>query len=111
MLHATKPTVLLIETDISLRRLIALGLQYRGMKVLEATSPTNLPTLEAQSPDLLILDIDGRASSNWSLLTTMQTHPYFSTLPIIILAWECPECPIGAISEQQSSLPTQITCL
>src|SRR5712691_4448364 len=81
MLAATKQTVLLIEADTSLRRLIALGLQYRGMHVIEANSPTNLPAvIEAYQPRLVVLDIDGEAGSDHSLLMLAQAHPYLSTL-------------------------------
>ena len=106
MSHTTKPTVLLIEADASLRRLIALGLQYRGMHVLEASSFTGLPVLEAHSPDLLVLDVDGRVNSDSSLLAAMQAHPNLSTLPIVLLAWECP-VPVAVVSEQQNTLQTQ----
>src|SRR5690242_6257230 len=109
MLPATRQTVLLIEADTSLRRLIALGLQYRGMHVIEASSPTNLPSfdMEVQSPNLVVLDIDGEAGSDHSLLTLAQIHPYLSTLPMIVLAWEC-LVPVGGV---QGSSQTQITCL
>ena len=113
MSHGTRHTVLLIEQDASLRRLIALGLQYRGIQVIEATSPapTHLPAsdIQAQPPDLLLLDIDGGVSSNWSLLTTVQSHPYFSALPIVVLAWEniLPE----ATDAHRAATQTRITCL
>jgi CheY-like chemotaxis protein len=90
MSHETRHTVLLIEQDPSLRRLMALGLQYRGMRVVEATSSAHLPgpDSEEQPPDLLLLDIDGGVNSDLSLLTTIQAHPYLSTLPMVLLAWE-----------------------
>ncbi|OLB42086.1 MAG: hypothetical protein AUF64_02870 [Chloroflexi bacterium 13_1_20CM_54_36] len=110
MPHGPEPTVLLIETDASLRRLIALGLQYRGMHVVEANSPAILPTVEAREPDLLILDIDENTGSNWSHLDAVQSHPDLSTLPVVVLAWECP-VPVGAAREEQSQLQTYTTCL
>ena len=110
MSHETKPTVLLVEGDPSLRRLIALGLQYRGMHVIAASSPTKLPTLEAHSPDLLVLDVDGGVNSDPSLLTALQAHPHLSTLPMVLLAWECP-VPPGLASGQQNILQAQATCL
>ena len=64
MLHETSDTVLLIEADRSLRRLIALGLQSRGIHVIEASSPMNLPVLDAQQPGLVVLDIDGEVGSD-----------------------------------------------
>lgn len=110
MPHGPEPTVLLIETDTSLRRLIALGLQYRGMHVIEASSPASLPTVEAREPDLLILDIDGNTGSNWSLLDAVQSYCDLSTLPVVVLAWECPVA-VGAARKEQSQLQTSTTCL
>ncbi len=107
MLHGTGHTVLLIEADRSLRRLIALGLQYRGMHVIEASSPTKLPDLEAQQPGLVVLDIDGEARSDHSLLAIAQAHPYLSSLPIVLLAWDS-LVPAGV---QQDALQAQVTCL
>jgi CheY-like chemotaxis protein len=83
-----KPAILLIEADLSLRRLISLGLQNRGMHVIEASSPTTLPTLDLPQLDLLVIDIDTSAREHQSLPETIQQHPQFSTLPTIVLAWE-----------------------
>jgi DNA-binding NarL/FixJ family response regulator len=100
--------ILLIVADYSLRRLITLGLQYRGMRTIEASSPTSLPAdeIETQPPDLLVLDVDSGVSSDWELLEAVQEHHYLSTLPVVVLAWECP-IPAEIASEQQG----QITCL
>ena len=106
-MQGTSDTVLLIEADKSLRRLIALGLQYRGIHVIEANSPMNLPVLETQQPGLVVLDIDGEAGSDHSLLVVAQEHPYLSSLPIVLLAWDC-LVPAGV---RQDSSQTQVTCL
>ncbi len=81
-------TVLLIEPDTSLRRLIALGLLQRGMQVVEASSLAALAEQPVADPDLLVLDLDtgGRDSS----LQTISTYPYLAALPTVILAWEPP---------------------
>ncbi len=110
MSNGTRPTVLLIEADTSLRRLIALGLEYRGMHVIEASSEWNLPTLGAKKPDLLILDVDGAKGSDWTLIEAAQAHPYLSTLPVVVLTWECPVA-VGAASEEQNSFQGHTTCL
>jgi DNA-binding NtrC family response regulator len=107
MLQERKHTVLLIEADRSLRRLITLGLQYRGMHVIEASSPASLPTIQSQIPNVVVLDIDGEVGSNHALLSTFQTHPYFSSVPLIVLAWDCL---IPGGNYLQSS-QTSITCL
>ena len=88
MSHGTKPTILLIEADRSLRRLIALGLQQRGMHIIEADSPTQLNISEGQLPKLLVLDIDSGVNSDWSLLKSVYALPELSTIPIVVLTWE-----------------------
>jgi DNA-binding response OmpR family regulator len=105
--QGTSDTVLLIEADKSLRRLIALGLQYRGIHVIEANSPMNLPVLETQQPGLVVLDIDGEAGSDHSLLVVAQEHPYLSSLPIVLLAWDC----LVPAAVRQDNSQTQVTCL
>lgn len=100
-------TILLIEANTSLRRMIALGLQYRGMRVLEASSPTALPAIEALGPGLVVLDIDGEAGSDRSLLARAQAHPYLSTLPMVVLAWDC-LVPAGMALD---TLQQPVTCL
>jgi CheY-like chemotaxis protein len=107
-----KPAILLIEADLSLRRLISLGLQNRGMHVIEASSPASLPTTDLQSLDLLVIDIDTSPRKHQSLPETLQQHPQFSTLPAIVLAWEnlSPEQPassavVTATTTQVLSLP------
>ena len=107
MLEGRKHTVLLIEADRSLRRLISLGLQYRGMHVIETSSPTSLPDLQSQRPDVVVLDIDGEAGSNHALLSTLQSHPYFSSIPLIVLAWDC----LVTSGNHQHGSQTSITCL
>ena len=61
-------TILLIEADPSLQRLIMLGLQHSGMQVIAARSLEALPTLDMQPPDLLVLDVDAGRMCDWSLL-------------------------------------------
>ena len=107
MSQASRPTVLLVEADASLRRLIALGLEYRGMNVIEAST---LATLEAQKPDLLVIDVDENTGSDWSLLEVVHAHPYLSTLPVVVLTWECPVV-VGVGIEERGPLQGDTTCL
>jgi DNA-binding NtrC family response regulator len=107
MLQERKQTILLIEADTSLRRLITLGLTYQDMHVIEASSPTSIPTLHAQLPDVVVLDIDGEVGSNHALPSIFQSHPHFSTIPLIILTWDC----LITGDTYQRSSQTSITCL
>ena len=83
-----KPIVLLIEADPALRRLLSLGLEHRGMQVVEASSPTSIPTVDVQQLDLLVLDVDRGIYSDWSFFESVQIHPRFAALPVVLLAWE-----------------------
>ena len=107
MLQGRKQTVLLIESDTSLRRLITLGLQYQDMHVIEAISPACIPDLNAQLPDVIVLDIDGEVGSNHALLSILQSHPHFSTIPLIVLTWDC----LITGDNYQRSSQTSISCL
>ena len=105
-----KTTILLLEADESLRRLIALGLQLRNMQIIEAQSSSELLLSETVRPDLLILDVDGSVKSDWPLLAAVRSHPLLSTLPIIVLAWDCP-VPTLVPDTLQSNDQPQVMCL
>jgi DNA-binding response OmpR family regulator len=88
MSQATRFTVLLIEPDTSLRRLIVLGLQHRGLEVIAVSSLHVLAEQSITHPDLLILDIDNGWRDDTSLLEKVQAHPHLSTLPMVVLVWD-----------------------
>lgn len=90
MPHETSYTVLLVEPDQSLRRLIALGLQCRGLRVIEVSALTTLAEQPVVDPDLLVLDLDNGCCDDASLLQAVMSHPYLSMLPAVVLAWEQP---------------------
>jgi DNA-binding response OmpR family regulator len=101
----TSSTVLLIEPDMSLRRLIALGLEHRGMQVIEISSLDALAEQSIADPDLLVLDIDNGYRDDTELLAAVQAHPYLSTLPSVVLAWEP-----NQVSTRSTTLPL-LDCL
>jgi CheY-like chemotaxis protein len=94
-------TVLLIEADPSLRRLIMLGLCHSGTRVIAASSVQELPALDAHTLDLLVVDVDQGVKSDWSLLSRLREQAHLATLPVIALSWECP-------AEDKVSLPTSL---
>ncbi len=101
MQHATSRTVLLIEPDNSLRRLITLGLAHRGMQVIEISSLAALAEQPITDPDLLVLDIDNGYRDDASLLASVQAHPYLAALPMVVLAWDPP----AASARRSNTLP------
>lgn len=107
MQRITGETILLIEADASLRRLITLGLHQRGMHVIGISSPNALSTFEILAPDLVILDIDGEAGSDHSLLAVIGKHPILGDTPAVVLAWDCPV----SANILQDAPQTALTCL
>lgn len=88
MQQATRHSVLIIEANPSLRRMIALGLQYRGLRVIEADTLASFPESPAIVPDLMVIDIDGEAGNGQTLLAQAAAHPALAALPVVTLAWE-----------------------
>ena len=107
---STRPTVLLIEADTSLPTTDCSGFRVSRHACHRGKFSVELPTLGTKKPDLLILDVDGAKGSDWALIEAAQAHPYLSTLPVVVLTWECPVV-VGAASEEQNSLQGHTTCL
>lgn len=84
----SRRTILLIEADTSLRRVIALGLQSRDLQIVEAASASHLSDSKTQQVALIVVDIDGEVGNSHELLAQIVAHPHLSTLPIILLAWD-----------------------
>jgi len=90
MSQGKKPVVLLVEADTALRRLIALGLQHRGMRVIEVDPSADVALHAAQDDvNLLVFDVDNEIWSDWSLLQeNVRALTPFVNLPTILLAWD-----------------------
>jgi CheY-like chemotaxis protein len=104
-----KPAILVIESDASLRRLIALGLQSRDMHVIEASSVATVPTVDPQQLDLLVIDIDASVRHRQSLPDAIQQHPQLSLLPTIVLSWE--ESALEPVTSSSVVTATRVLCL
>ncbi len=84
----SRHTILLVEANPSLRRMIALGLRYRGLDVIEATSPHEIYDMSKRRPDLMLLDIDGEVGNGAALLAEIQAYPLLTSLPTVLLTWD-----------------------
>jgi DNA-binding response OmpR family regulator len=111
MEQARALTVLLIETDYSLRRLISLGLQHRGMHVVEVSSPDTIPALDAGQIDLLVFDVDGSTRNDRSLLNTLAAGFDLSSIPTVVLSWDDQPATNHALSSMAGAIPTYAACL
>lgn len=81
-------TILLVEADPALRRMITLGLQYRGLRVIDVDSPGELSDMSKSNPDLVLLDIDGKVGNGVQSLAEVQANPTLTSLPIVMLTWD-----------------------
>jgi len=82
-------TVLLVEGDAALRRVIAMGLRHQGLSVLEAASPQQARALLDQRPSLLVVDVDSGLASDRKLLPDLRDYDGLAETPAVVLAWDC----------------------
>jgi CheY-like chemotaxis protein len=106
--NQTASTVLVLEADPSLRRLISLGLQHHGLSVIETNSLATLSPATVNAVDLLVLDVDSGVTSDWSLLETVQEHAQLSALPAVVLAWESSS---ALHNTRNGSAQSELTCM
>ena len=108
MQRATRHSVLLVEANPSLRRMITLGLQHRGLHSIEAHEPTSFPVASSIVPDLIVLDIDGKMADSGALLAQIEAHPTLSALPVVVLTWESYTPPTTREEETFSGAPARL---
>jgi DNA-binding response OmpR family regulator len=82
-------TVLLVEGDAALRRVIAMGLRHQGMSVLEASSAQQARALLDQRPALLVVDVDSSPAGDRKLLPDLRAYDGLAETPAVVLAWDC----------------------
>jgi DNA-binding NtrC family response regulator len=87
-MRTTRRTILLVEADASLRRVIALGMQSRDLRVVEVASVSQVSDPIAQQAAMMVVDIDGEVGNSHELLAEIEAHPHLSSLPVILLAWD-----------------------
>lgn len=83
-------TVLIIEPESALRRIMALGLLQRGFQVIEARSLGDAWDLATAVPAAVVLDVSLGPNSEWMLLRTLRSHRLLGASPLVLLAWDCP---------------------
>ena len=80
-------TVLVVEDEPNIRKLVSVNLISRGYLVLEATNvPQALEHLRSVTPDLMILDIKLPEITGWDLLTQLATDPSMTAnFPVVAM--------------------------
>lgn len=108
MQRATRHSILLVEANPSLRRMITLGLQQHGLRSIETNAPASFPISPAVAPELIVLDIDGKMTASQTLLAQVEAHPALSTLPVVVLTWENTISPAMRPEETFGSAPARL---
>jgi DNA-binding response OmpR family regulator len=84
--RATQARVTIVDDDPLLLEGIGALLSRRGMTVTTLSEPSRFwETLEASTPDLLILDLDMPTYDGIELCRAVRTDPAWATLPILFL--------------------------
>lgn len=80
-------TVLVVEDEPNVRKLVAVNLSSRGYTVLEAMNvPQALDCLRTTLPDLMILDIKLPEMTGWDLLTQLAADPNLTVeFPVLVM--------------------------
>ncbi len=80
-------TVLVVEDEPNVRKLVAVNLSSRGYTVLEAMNvPQALEHLHDLVPDLMILDIKLPELTGWDLLTQIAADPDLTVkFPVLVM--------------------------
>jgi CheY-like chemotaxis protein len=80
-------TVLVVEDEANIRKLVTVNLMSRGYSVLEALNVSQaLDQLHTITPDLMVLDIKLPESTGWELLTQLAADPNMTVkFPVLVM--------------------------
>jgi CheY-like chemotaxis protein len=79
-------TVLIIDDEIHIRRLISQMLELAGYQVLEAASgPEALRLIEETRPDVITCDIFMPGMTGFDVLEALKSEPVTAEIPVIML--------------------------
>ncbi|MCS6860248.1 MAG: response regulator [Abditibacteriales bacterium] len=79
-------TVLVVDDDVAVVELLRANLEMAGHRVAVAYDGVEaLAQIQAERPDLVILDIQMPRLSGWDVLRELRRHAETETLPVIML--------------------------
>jgi CheY-like chemotaxis protein len=80
-------TVLVVDDDPSIRRMIVAALKREGYQFLEAPNGREaLDLMRTQEPDVVVLDLMMPIVSGWDVLRERQSDPKLERIPVIIVS-------------------------
>lgn len=92
-IRSTKqPSVLVIEDDQAISRLIRQNLEDDGIRVIEAaTGLDGIRILQEEGADLIILDLKLPDFNGWSILSLLRLTEPWRHIPVIMVSAEPPD--------------------
>jgi CheY-like chemotaxis protein len=85
--QASPFSVLVVDDDPSIRRMIIAALRREGYTFLEAPNGREaLDLMRAERPDVVVLDLMMPVLSGWDVLKERQSDPELSRIPVIVVS-------------------------
>ncbi|MCS7089266.1 MAG: PAS domain S-box protein [Verrucomicrobiota bacterium] len=79
-------SVLIVDDDASLRKVVAHALLPRGWKVLEAAdAQSGLTVAKLELPDLVLCDVQMPGMDGFAFVTELRQHPRLQAIPVILM--------------------------
>lgn len=80
-------TILVIDDEPDLRLLARIALEQAGYRVLEAgTGEDGLAVIEAEEPDLVLLDLRLPGMPGWEVLDRLRSSERWGKLPVVVIS-------------------------
>jgi len=82
-------TVLTVDDSRTMRDMLMLALKDAGYRVVQAEDGVHgLEVLQAESPDIVITDINMPRMDGFGFIEGMRADPTFSAVPVLVLTTE-----------------------
>jgi DNA-binding response OmpR family regulator len=96
-------TVLTIEDQPDIRRLIRMTQEFKGFRVLEAgTGAAGLALAQAEKPDLILLDVMMPGMSGLEVSRSLAADAALSAIPVVMLS------ALGTTDDKSAGLQTGV---
>lgn len=98
-----KHTILTIEDQPDIRRLIRMTLEFKGFQVIEASDGAHGLTMARSSkPDLVLLDVMMAGMDGLTVARKMKAEPALASIPVVMLS------ALGQSSDVSAGLDTGV---
>ncbi|MBK5305931.1 MAG: response regulator [Frankiaceae bacterium] len=78
--------ILVVDDDLSVRRLVSVQLGLAGHEVhIAEDGPAALLAISSIEPDLVVLDVRMPEMNGWQVLKALRAQPAYEQLPVLML--------------------------